>query len=186
MKNFARESPFSVPPPRMFVWPLEMMLRFNASIANAVQESTVTWAQRRQEATKNAAETFERLIRCRDLGEAVSIQQEWIENNIRRLDENFGALADQGAKLAHRGASTARDATGESSNAAQAVMREADETAESMVRDGNEAEHRRETPRRAAHRMNRESRRAKTRGASRRESNKGSGKSHKTRKRRTA
>jgi len=184
MKNFARGSPFSdLTPTRMFVWPLEMMLRFNASIANAVQESTVSWAQRRQEATENAAETFERLVRCRDLGEAVSIQQEWIENNIRRLDENFGALADQGTKLTRRAASTARDAFGESSNAAREVTREAEET-ESMVRDSKEAEHSGATPRRAAHRMHHESRRAKTRGASRREQNKGSGKPHKTRKRR--
>jgi hypothetical protein len=187
MRNFARGSPFSdLPPTRMFVWPLEMMLRFNASIANAVQESTVTWAQRRQEATRNAAETFERLIRCRDLGEAVSIQQEWIENNIRRLDNDFGVIAEQSASLSHRAASTARDAIGESSRAAQAVTREADETGESMVRESKETEHSRETPRRAAHRMHGESRRAKTRRAGRRAPNKGSGKPHKTRKRRAA
>ena len=142
MKEFARESllSFDQPPARMFAWPLEMMLRFNASMANAIQESTVNWAQRRQEAAEEAVETFERLVHCRDLGEAVSIQQEWVENNIRRLDEDFGALAHQGANLSHRAASTARDAVGKSSQAARAGARRAEETAESMAREGEEAE----------------------------------------------
>ena len=142
MKEFARESllSFDQPPARMFAWPLEMMLRFNASVANAIQESTVNWAQRRQEAAEDAVETFERLVHCRDLGEAVSIQQEWVENNIRRLDEDFGALAHQGANLSHRAASSARDAVGKSSHAARAGARQAEETAESMAREGEEAE----------------------------------------------
>jgi len=142
MKEFARESllSFDQPPARMFAWPLEMMLRFNASMANAIQESTVNWAQRRQEAAEDAVETFERLVHCRDLGEAVSIQQEWVENNIRRLDEDFGALAHQGANLSHRAASSARDAVGKSSHAARAGARQAEETAESMAREGEEAE----------------------------------------------
>ena len=142
MKDFARGSPlsFDQPPARMFAWPLEMMLRFNASVANAIQESAVNWAQRRQEAAEEAVETFERLVHCRDLGEAVSIQQEWLENNIRRLDEDFGALANQGANLSHRAASSARDAVGKSSHAARAGARQAEETAESMAREGEEAE----------------------------------------------
>jgi hypothetical protein len=142
MKNFARESLLSSDQPsaRMFVWPLEMMLRFNASIANAIQESTVSWAQRRQEAADNAVETFERLVHCQDLGEAVSIQQEWVENNIRRLDQDFGALTDQGANLSHRAASTARDAVGKSSHAARAGARQIEERAEALGREGEEAE----------------------------------------------
>jgi len=142
MKDFARESllSFDQPPARMFAWPLEMMLRFNASVANALQESTVNWAHRRQEAAEDAVETFDRLVHCRDLGEAVSIQQEWVENNIRRLDEDFGAIAHQGANLSRRAASTARDAVGRSSEVARAGARQAEETAESVGREGEEAE----------------------------------------------
>ena len=142
MKDFAKESllSYELPPTRMFVWPWEMMLRFNASMASAIQESTVNWAQRRQEAADEAVETFERLVQCRDLGEAVSIQQEWVENNIRRLDEDFGALADQGANLSHRAASGARDAVGKSSHAARAGARQIEESAEATGRAGEEAE----------------------------------------------
>ena len=142
MKDFARESllSYDLPPTRMFVWPWEMMLRFNASMANAIQESTVNWAQRRQEAAEEAVETFERLVHCRDLGEAVSIQQEWVENNIRRLDEDFGALAQQGANLSHRAASSAREAVGKSSHAARLGAHQVEETAESMGRNIEEAE----------------------------------------------
>ncbi|HXR86262.1 MAG TPA: phasin family protein [Stellaceae bacterium] len=128
------------PTARLFAWPLEMMLRFNANVANAIQENTVSWAQRRQQAAEDAVETFERLVHCRDIGEAVSIQQEWVENNIRRLDEDFGALAHQGATLSRRAASTARDAVGKSANVARAGARQAEETADSMRHEGQEAE----------------------------------------------
>jgi len=142
MKDFARESllSFDQPPARMFVWPLEMMLRFNATMANAIQESTLGWAQRRQQAPEDAVETFDRLVHCRDLGEAISIQQEWVENNMRRLDEDFGALAHQGANLSHRAASSARDVVDKSSHAAREGARQAEETAEAMGREGEEAE----------------------------------------------
>ena len=142
MKDFARESllSFDQPPARMFVWPLEMMLRFNATMASAIQESTLGWAQRRQQAAEDAVETFDRLVHCRDLGEAISIQQEWVENNMRRLDEDFGALAHQGANLSHRAASSARDVVDKSSHAAREGARQAEETAEAMGREGEEAE----------------------------------------------
>jgi hypothetical protein len=140
MKDFARVSLLSPDqaPTRMFVWPWEMILRFNASMANAIQESTVTWAQRRQEAAEEAVETFERLVHSRDLGEAVSIHQEWVENNIRRLDEGIGAVAQQGASLSHRAASSARDAVGRSSDAARAGARQAEKTAEFVSRESEE------------------------------------------------
>ena len=142
MRNFAREALLSPdqPPTRMFVWPFEMMLRFNATIANAIQESTVSWAQRRQKAAEDAIETFERLVHCHDLSEAVSIQQEWVENNIRRLDEDFGALAHQGANLSHRAASTARDVVGKSSHAARLGAHQAEEAAAFVSREGEEAQ----------------------------------------------
>jgi hypothetical protein len=157
MRDFAKESllSFDQPPTRMFMWPWEMMLRFNASMANAIQESTVTWAQRRQEAAEKAVETFERLVHCHDLGEAVSIQQEWVENNIRRLDEDFGAIAQQGATLSHRATTTARDALGKSSDVARAGARHADETADFVSRESEEglesARQEAEEPRRNGH-----------------------------------
>ena len=142
MKDFARGSLLSAdqPPARMFVWPLEMMLRFNANVANALQETAMSWAQRRQEAADDAIETFERLVHCRDIGEAVSIQQEWVENNIRRLDEDFGALAHQGANLSRRAAVTAREAVGKSSDAARAGARHGEHAVDSMRREGEEAQ----------------------------------------------
>jgi len=142
MRGFAREPLLSAdqPPTRMFVWPFEMMLRFQANVANAIQETTVSWAQRRREAAQDVVETFERLVHCRDIGEAVSIQQEWLENNLRRLDEDFDALAHQGANLSHRAAASAREAVGQSSDAARAGARQAEQVGESVRRQGEEAQ----------------------------------------------
>jgi len=194
MKNLARESLMSdQPPARMFVWPLETMLRFNASMANAIQEVTVNWAQHRQEAANDAIESFERLVHCRDLGEMVSIQQEWVENSIRRIDKDFGALAHQGANISHQAASTSREVIGKTADAARASARQAEETAEPMAREGESenAEHgtRKEIEehhhQHAAHTMHRESRRGKVSSSSTRGRNKGAGKPQ-PRKRRVA
>lgn len=141
MKRFATESPlsFDQPAARMFMWPFEMMLRFQANIARSVQDSTVGWAQRRQEAADDAMETFDRLIHSRDLGEAVTIQQKWLDNSIRRLDEDFNWFASEGSKLAHKATATARQTVGQSSDAMRDTARRAEDSVESMGRGLEEA-----------------------------------------------
>jgi methyl-accepting chemotaxis protein len=142
MKQFARESllPLDQPTARLFVWPVEMMLRFQANMANTIQQSTMGWVQRRQEAARETAEAFARLIHCRDLGNAITIQQEWLEGNIRRFEDDLSALANQTAEISHKTASTARDAVDRSSDAAQAGARNAERTAESMRRGAEEGQ----------------------------------------------
>ena len=72
MDRFAKET--SVFPQlqlaRLSVWPLEMMLRSQANLASATQD---------------AFAAFDRLIHCRNIGEAVAIQQQWFNSSIRRL-----------------------------------------------------------------------------------------------------
>jgi hypothetical protein len=130
MKRFARESSsaFEQPPARMFLWPLEMMLRFNANMANTLQQTTVAWAQRRQEAADDAIQTFDRLIHSRDVGEAVGVQQEWFEGSIRRLDDDLNAIASQTANLSHKAGSTAREAVAQSSSAVRDEASQAEQT----------------------------------------------------------
>ncbi|HEY3917663.1 MAG TPA: hypothetical protein VGL83_07705 [Stellaceae bacterium] len=115
------------------------MLRFQANVANAFQESTLGWVQRRQEAAEDAIETFDRLMRSRDIGEAVAIQQEWLEGLIRRLDEDFSGLASESANMSRKAAATARDAVGQSSAAARAGARDIADIAPSTRHAAEEA-----------------------------------------------
>lgn len=142
MKQIAQESPLSPdqPPVRMFVWPVEMMLHFHANLANTVQESALSWMQRRQEAADDAVKAFDRFVHCRDIGEAVTIQQEWLENSIRRLNEDFGAFANQSANLSRDAASMSKEAFGRSADAARAGIRNGEHAAESMRAEGTEAQ----------------------------------------------
>jgi hypothetical protein len=132
MKRFGRDasSPFDGGSARMFVWPFEMMLRFNANMANALHESTVAWAERRQEAAEQTADAFERLVQSRDLVEAVTIHQEWLENSIRRLDEDVNAAANQGTKIARGATSTAKEGIQRTSDATRAGAQHAEDLPE--------------------------------------------------------
>jgi hypothetical protein len=89
----------------IFVQPIEMILRFNAGIANAFQSATVGWMQRRQEAARDIIESFGKLVRCRDIGEAMTIQREWVQRSMHRLDEDLSPLAIQTPDLLHEAAS---------------------------------------------------------------------------------
>lgn len=124
-------------PARLFVWPFEMMLRLQANMVNAMRESTGSWIGRRQEAADDAVETFERLIYCQDVGEALAIQQEWLEGTMRRVNDDIEGFAKQGAALSHEAASSAQEAGTRSFHNARAAMRQAGES----VQAGREPEH---------------------------------------------
>jgi hypothetical protein len=89
----------------IFVQPIEIILRFNAGIVNAFQSATVGWMQRRQEAARDTIESFGKLVHCRDIGEALTIQREWVQRSMHRLDEDLSPLAVQTPDLLHEAAS---------------------------------------------------------------------------------
>ena len=76
----------------IFTQPIEIILRFNADVINAFQSAPVSWVQRRQEAQKDTIAAFEKLSHCGDIGEAMTIQREWVKRSMRRLDEDFSSL----------------------------------------------------------------------------------------------
>ena len=141
MKRFARGSPLSFDQPAayVFMWPIEMMLRFNANVANTFQEAANSWTERRREAAEDAIETFDKLVRSRDLGEAVTVQQEWLENSIRRIDEDFNSFAAETRDFSHRATEGARQAISRSSGVVRDTARAGEDAAESMHREGEEA-----------------------------------------------
>ena len=133
MDRFARERQLGQlqAPTRLFVWPFEMMLRLQANMVSAIRESTESWAERRQEAADDAVRSFERLIHCKDIGEAVTIQQEWLEGTIQRVSEDFSAFANQNAAISRDAASSAREAGTRTFYGARAAARQVARAGES-------------------------------------------------------
>jgi hypothetical protein len=82
--------------------PIEAAMRFNAGIISAFQSATVSWMQRRQEAAKEGIESFGRLLWCRDIGEVIAIQREWLERSLHRLDEDFHIFSSQAPDILAR------------------------------------------------------------------------------------
>lgn len=93
------------PGAEIFVQPIEMVLRFNADIINAFQSATMGWMQRRQEAARDTIESFGKLVHCRDMGEAMTIQRGWVQRSMHRFDEDFSPLAIQAPALLRAAAS---------------------------------------------------------------------------------
>ena len=76
-----------------FTRPIETILRFNVDVISAFQSATVSWVQRRQEAVKDTVAAFEKLIRSRDISEAMAIQRDWVQRSMHRLDEDLNLIA---------------------------------------------------------------------------------------------
>jgi hypothetical protein len=114
------------PGAEIFVQPIEIMLRFNAGIINAFQSATLGWVQRRQEAARDAIESFGKLAHCRDIGEAVAIQRAWVQRSMHRLDEDFSPLAIQTPDMLQEAASAGATALATMSEGAPLTSREAE------------------------------------------------------------
>lgn len=77
------------------VWPVEQWLQFQAELLKATTPGWTHWLDRRFEgltATLHAAEKF---ASCREIGEVVAIQSEWLDGAIKRLDLDSQGLIAQ-------------------------------------------------------------------------------------------
>lgn len=82
-----------------FTRPLDAILRFNVDVINSFQSAAINWVRRRQEAIKDTAECFESLIRSRDISEAMTIQREWVQRSMHRLDKDLSPVAIQTSEM---------------------------------------------------------------------------------------
>jgi len=93
-----------------FTRPIETILRFNVDVISSFQSATVGWVRRRQEAVMDSVASFEKLIRSQDIGEVMTIQREWAQRSMRRLDEDLSPVAIQTSETLKEGASAAERA----------------------------------------------------------------------------
>jgi hypothetical protein len=75
-------------------WPLEHLLHLQAELLKAAEPSLNGWLDRRREGTTAVLQACEKLAACRDFGEALSIQSEWIDSAMKRLDRDVQALTE--------------------------------------------------------------------------------------------
>jgi hypothetical protein len=75
-------------------WPLEHWLQLQAELLKATGPSLNNWLNRRREGTNAVLLACEKLAACRDFGDVLSIQSEWIDGAMKRLDLDVQALAE--------------------------------------------------------------------------------------------
>ncbi len=100
---------------RMIRWPVEAWLRCQAGMLKATEPAATGWFERRREGANAVLSTFEKLAKCSDLQEAVSIQRDWFEGTLRRLDSDLHAIADQAVALSQEAMAVTRYAAQTSS-----------------------------------------------------------------------
>ena len=96
---------------QMMARPFEIWLRWHNDLLKAVEPVTVGWLERRRESAGAALEALEKLVRCTDLGEAASIQRDWIDGAVKRLNSDIAALTEQTMALSQEAVAVTRYAT---------------------------------------------------------------------------
>ena len=94
------------------IWtrPLEACLRWQAEMLKATEPMATGWFERQLEATHMTLDTVERLSRCSDLGEAATIQREWIDGAVKRLTAELATFTEQATSLSREAVSATRTA----------------------------------------------------------------------------
>jgi hypothetical protein len=73
---------------QMMARPFEIWLRWQADMLKAAEPVTTGWLERRRESTEAALEAIEKLAGCRDFSEVASIQSNWLDGAMKRLNSN--------------------------------------------------------------------------------------------------
>jgi hypothetical protein len=88
--------------------PFEIWLRWHQDLLKAAEPVTIGWLERRRESTDAALAALEKLVRCTDLGEAASIQREWIDGAVKRLNSDITSLTEQTVALSQEAVAVTR------------------------------------------------------------------------------
>ncbi len=92
------------------VWPMQLWLQWQADMLKAVAPTATDWMTRRREGTEAALHALERLCACHNVGEASTVQKEWIEDETKRLESDIRALSNSTLLWSRESAKTSRPA----------------------------------------------------------------------------
>jgi hypothetical protein len=107
-----------------FVSPSEPV---EADMLKAAEPLAAGWFRRQLETTHITLDTVEKLSRCSDMAEAVTIQREWFEAAARRLTTELENLTEQAASISREAVSATQGAMQRVSEAAPISKRLAEE-----------------------------------------------------------
>lgn len=82
------------------VWPLRMALELQACMLGAVAPAVDNWFKRRSEGTASALHALDRLAACSEPLDASQVQAQWIQEETRRLGDDWHALTAGQMRLA--------------------------------------------------------------------------------------
>lgn len=80
---------------QMAVRPLEVWLRWQAGMLEAAATATADWIARRHEGTEATLKTIERFGSCNDFAEMFEIQNDWVGDEMKRLQADMQVLGQQ-------------------------------------------------------------------------------------------
>ena len=103
---------------RMMAWPVELWLRSQADMIKAAEPVATGWLERRREDAEAALRALERLSTCPGLSDAATVQREWLDGAMRRLEADMRALTGPATFWSHETITAAREATERLSEAA--------------------------------------------------------------------
>ena len=121
-------APYPRPPvsdiqnPLSLAWPIDHWLQWQAEFLKIAAPSLNGFLDRRREALSATLRAGEKLAACRDLDDALSIQSEWAEGALKRLELDIEAAAEHAIALSHCTADATRRAAQTTSEVATSGM----------------------------------------------------------------
>jgi hypothetical protein len=110
MTGFALLTGFNGTAMRWAFWPMQLWLQWQADMLKAVAPTTADWITRRREGTEAALHALEQLCACHNVADASKVQNEWIEDEAKRLESDMRAFSDSAVLFSREAAKTSRPA----------------------------------------------------------------------------
>ncbi len=92
------------------IWPMQFWLQWQADMLKAVAPTATDWMMRRREGTEAALHALEQLCACHNVAEASKVQNEWFEDEAKRLESDMRALGNSTLLFSREASKTSRPA----------------------------------------------------------------------------
>lgn len=112
--------------------PFEFWLRCQHDVLTAVEPAAKGWLERRREGAEAMLEAIEKLASCGDLSDVASVQRQWLEGAMKRLESDFRALGEQAVVFSQEAVSATRYAAQSSTEAVSLALHKTAQKAEAI------------------------------------------------------
>lgn len=85
---------FTGPTMQMATWPIQMWLQWQAAIFKAATPAATDWMERRSEGSRATLLAVQQLCSCEDAAEIAKIQNQWMADESKRLEQDFRSLSN--------------------------------------------------------------------------------------------